>query len=635
MSLEELNQSLYSQKSEVKPRAAEADQFNPANTLAADKSPFQNEERWDGGKSLTKRQKRNLLIAVSSVLLIVLMIVGSIFYRIWQRDAFHEDRVSVTIEGPKEVDSTQAVRYLIKYRNDNRVALKNAEIQLTYLENFQPTDNVNLKVLNTVSSKFTVGDIQPKSEQVVELNGIFYAPKDFPVYMRAALTYSPSNNVAQELKTTNQFGVTVATSPVILDVLTPAEASDGDAVEYIVDYKNLDTRELKDVKIKIDYPEGFTFESAQPMASEKNSIWYVGNISAGDGGKIKIQGIQRGLKDEKKLLKIYLGKDGKEGKFVTFSEREKEISIVEPILSIAQRVDGNQSGNVKAGDNLNYVITYKNNGNLGLRDAIITAEVRSPVIDFSKMKLDKGAYDAKTGIITWKASDVPSLARIEPSGTGEVRFSIPIKQKIPVEKAEDKNYVVTSIAKIDSPDIPTPIGSNKVIGSNRLVLKVTSKVILETLGFYNDQKIRNSGPIPMKVGKETTFVLHWKLTNVSNELNDVKVTSSLPTGIQWTRRAYPAEEKFTYNDRTNQIVWDVGDVRPGAGIIGAAREVAFQVSITPQALQVGQMPTLLNKTVLTAKDKFTGEEITLELPLKNTQLPEDSVVGFANAKVEQ
>jgi hypothetical protein len=113
----------------------------------------------------------------------------------------------------------------------------------------------------------------------------------------------------------------------------------------------------------------------------------------------------------------------------------------------------------------------------------------------------------------------------------------------------------------------------------------------------------------------------------------VKVVSSLPSGLRWTGNVYPKNEKIVYNERTNQIIWDVGDVAAGVGILDPVREVEFQVGVTPQANQVGEPVVLINKSNLTAKDNFTNEDVSLTSEQRNSELPEDSTVGYTNGKV--
>jgi hypothetical protein len=634
MSLDDLNKELYNQNSDAgAQRVHEQSTYDPTVNAGQQLSPFEQEQRWNQPeKGFTPSQKKKLWMGLGALLLIILATGGIFFYQWWLKNAFHQDRVTISFEGPKESDSTQITKYIIHYANDNRVTLKNAEIQLSYSENFQPTDNLNLKYLSPSASKIFIGDIKPMSEGQTELKGIFYAPKDFPVYLHGEIHFTPSNGTA-ELSMENQIGVRITAAPVTLEVAAPQNAVDGDSLDYVIDYKNIDVKAVANVQIRADFPQGFQLSSAQPKPSEKDSYWYLGNLEPGQGGKILVHGQIKGSADEGKNITVSLGHMGNDNNFVVYNKQELTTHMVSPILAVSQKLDGKTDDSVSAGENLKYVIAYQNTGIIGLRDAIITAEIKGKILDFSKISVANGSYDGNTNLVTWKASDVPGLANINPKAGGTVSFSIPVKEVIPVENKLDKNFIISSVAKIDSPDIPTPIDSNKIIGSNKLDLKLASKVLFDTKGYYTDAKIKNSGPIPLATGMETTFSIHWSIVNVSNDITGAKVISSLPSGVRWTGQIYPSNEKISYNDRTNQLLWDAGDVTAGAGVLDSSREVVFQVAVKPQANQVGEPVILVNKSIFTATDTFVNRDVTLQGDQKNTQLYEDSTVGFANGKV--
>jgi len=634
MPLNELKEDLYSSNSKIFPtNTHESSEYDPAKVVASQSSPFDEQQNWNQPqKGLSPKQKKILWVVVPIFSAIILVLIGFFIYSWWQKNAFHQDRVLISFEGPKEVDSTQSTKYIIHYKNDNRVTLKNAEIRLSYSENFQPIDNVNLKYLSPGSSKIFIGDIKPKSEGVAELNGIFYAPKDFPVYLYASINFIPSNGT-EILALENQIGINITAAPALLDVTAPQETVSGYDISYVIDYKNLDTKLVNDMQVRIDFPQGFKISDAQPVPSEKDSYWYLGNLESEQSGKITIRGQLKGDSGDQKSIVVSLGRVGSNGNFVVFNRQEYSTHMVSPVLAVSQSLDNKESNIINAGERLAYTISYKNTGPTGLRDAIITAQVTGKILDFSKISVTNGSYDSKTGLMTWKASDVPSLQNIDSQASGSVHFSIPVKSIIPVENKQDKNFVVSSVANIDSPDIPVADGSNKIIGSDKLELKLASKVLFNVYGYYTDPKIKNSGPIPMQVGLPTTFAIHWSVMNASNDISNAKVVSSLPAGLRWTGKIYPSNEKITYNERTNQIVWEAGNISAGVGILVPPHEVVFQVETTPQTSQAGEPVVLINEANFTAKDDFVGQDVTLKADKKDTQLSEDSSVGYAKGKV--
>lgn len=635
MPLQDLNRNIYNNDENVERRVHQKDEFSPFGQHSKGPSPFEGEQQWQKpNKGMTVKQKKILLFIAGVIVFILLAIGGYAYYQVYKRDAFHQDRVEVYFDGPKEADSTQVQQYFLHYKNNNKVTLKGAEIFLDYSENFQPADNVNLKYLSPNSSKFWIGDIKPGMEGSTELKGIFYAPKDAPVYLHASMQYVPSNGTAQ-LKTENQIGITITTSPVILELVAPQQVVDGDSVEYVIDYKNVDTRTLKDIQIRMEYPDGFEFTKAQPDPSEQKNIWYLGNIEPNQGAKIRVQGKIHGNIGQGKNVKVMLGHLGNNLQFAIYNQRELNSKLVTPLLTITQSLEGLTGDIVSAGDNLKYLIKFQNSGDIGLRDAIVTAEIKSDILDYTKLKLDRGSFDVSRSLITWKASDIPQLANLEPKAEGQIRFSIPVKSMIPVNKKEDKNFIISSIAKIDSPDIPTPIGSNKIIGSNVLDLKVATKTFFESSGFFYDSVLKNEGTLPMEVGKPTTFTIHWSITNISNDISGVVVSSSLPTGAHWVKKVLPENEKITFNERTNSLIWEPSFVSAGTGILAPKREVVFQIGVIPQPNQMGISLPLLNEAIMKAKDEFTGKEIELKTGPKTTELREDTKMTFLETQVKK
>lgn len=637
MSLDELNKHLQSMDdSEDIHRQHDVDEYNPfgqANTEG--ENPFLKEREWkEPQKGLTSKQKK--ILKIIGIIVSVLIVVGLGWWgwEKWKKDSFHEDRVVVSIDGPKDADSTQTVEYFIKYENNNRITLRDVEVVLTYAENFQPIDNVNLKYLSKSSSKVYVGDIKPGAKAEVPFKGIFYAPKDYQVYLRASMDYSVSGR-SEKLHSSGQLGVNIDNSPLLLDVVAPREAADGDSVEYVIDYKNLDVRSLEDVQLRAEFPQGFQLVSSNPNTSEGDNVWYMGTLEANQGGKVRIQGKLSGSPDDGKTFKLSLGKMGDDGNFVVYNQRVVNTRMVVAALSIKQSlVNGAENGITKAGANLSYRINYENNSNIGMRNAIVTVEIDSKIVDYSKLSIDRGSFDESKKTISWKASDVPELINIQPKGKGELKFTVPVLEIIPVTGVQDKNFTVRTVAKIDSPDIPSVASENKIIGSSAMELKLGSKVIIETLGYYEDANVENSGPMPLEVGKETTYTMHWTIFNVSNELQDAVLTASIPSGYRWTGKTYPENEHVEFDSRTNIISWRVGGVNPGVGLLEPKREVSFQIGITPQSNQSGRSLTLLNPGTFKAKDGFTKEEINLQIPMKDMQLHEDVSIPPDGYKVK-
>jgi len=610
MGLRDLNKELYRSKSEIEKRKHKESEFDVNAARKSSVDIFVSGREWKKPeKGLSASQKKIIGLGILIIAIVAALASASVAYYRIKRTAFLEDKVSLEIIGPEKVDSSQLVTYKIKYKNDNRVDLKNAEILLNYQENLQPEGNDNWQILNSSNSKIGIAKIKSHSEGEAEFKARIYAPEDYQVFLKLSLIYTPANFNSQ-FKQEKQLSIIVKSSPILLDVMAPLQAASGNYIEYLIDYKNTSLRNFSDLRLKVEYPEGFAYQSAEPSPSEGNNFWYIGNLNENQFGKIKIFGNIEGPKDYSKILKVYVGSmDDDSGKFLVYSERIKSTKIVSSPLSIYQKVNNLISPNINEGEGLNYEVNFSNNGDQGIRNAIVTVEISSPYLDFPDIKVIGGYYDGNKGIITWKAVDVPQLANLQPGQGGNVKFSISVKRNIKIGSYQDKNFSIISVAKIDSPDIPTPFGANKIISSNRTEVKINSAVIFESKYLYDDPNIANSGSNPPVLGQETTYTIHYLITNTYNEISGVKITSSLPTGIRWTGKVFPETENISFNERTNSLAWDAGNLKNAVGIIEPKKEVSFQVAVTPQINQIGAKIILSNKAFLKAKDKFTNQDI--------------------------
>ncbi|MFA5926383.1 MAG: hypothetical protein WC831_05685 [Parcubacteria group bacterium] len=637
MSLRDVEKNIYQRDdeegrpfsySQINPREAEENPFSAASFEAKKNESNAifikeiEEKKWQRNKKI----KKISLISAAAALVLAGLVWGVIYYR---KSAFSEDQVKVSVSGPEKVQSGDLVSFDIDYQNLNRAGLRDAVLHINYPENFKPEGDLNFESDGPNSRKQNVGTIDGRGSGKVILKGKFFGPKDLLVYVDVSLDYS-SSNFSSTFTTKNKAAVFISSSPLSLEMNGPQSVVAGNAVSYVVKYQNTGQEEMKDLKIKVDYPREFSYISSEPLPPSDNNVWYAGNLGAGQSGEVKFNGTLNGLNGETKNFKAAIGQFGSDGEFIPYNEAASGVKILASPVKIEQTINNSKDSiNVNAGEMLSFKVKYQNTGTVGLRDVIISEEIKSPVLDYTQINMPsgEGGLDSQNGIITWKASDIPKLKSLNPGDGGEIVFSIPIKEVIPVSGSGDKNFTFSAVVRADSPDIPTPEGSNKIISGNTVGVKLNSKLGIATEGYYNDAEISNSGPIPPKVGGETTFTLHLKLLNVSNDVTDAKVTAVLASGVKWKNSFLPQSADVIFNDRTNELTWDIGSMPAGIGVLTDPRELVFQVGLVPSQNQVGDYASLLAKTVFSANDTFTKQKLEISSGGKNTNLMEDMGVG--------
>ena len=127
---------------------------------------------------------------------------------------------------------------------------------------------------------------------------------------------------------------------------------------------------------------------------------------------------------------------------------------------------------------------------------------------------------------------------------------------------------------------------------------------------YLSGNIKNTGPVPPVVGKETTYTLFYTIQNRGNLVEDAKVKIFLEPGVVFTGNSNPSEEKLEYNEEDNSILWDIGDMTASGN--GHTRNLYMQVSILPKRSQIGKLINLSKRYEFSAYDTFIEEEIISE-----------------------
>lgn len=624
MSLSDIKNKLYQKKADESLSKHDPSSFDIRTGGVSPSDKFKIQEEWEETDPLIGKEQKKAIkwgaLAIAVILGLALLVVGVLKF---SQASFNENRVTVDISGPVEGESGDLLAYAVNYKNENRVSLKNVTLWIGFPESFKAETEANFKKEGNIGGAVEIGEIKAGASGQYILKGRAYNPKGTLIYIKADMAYTPSNFNSQ-FNSKFQLGVRVTSTPVEFEVLAPQYIASGDAVDYLINYKNTGQEDFNNLRVKMDYPESFTFAKSNPAVSEGNNIWYIGRLAAGESGKIVVSGKLEGVRDEAKNAVAYIGAMER-GEFFSYNEEKAVTNIAASPLVIEHVVNGLKNLNVKAGDTLRFEIAYKNESELGYRDAIVTEKIDSPVLDYFSLRLEWGAFDFENKVITWKARDLPNLRFLGPGQGGIIRFNIKVKDVIPVSGANDKNFIISALAKIDSPDIPTPVKANKIIAGNEIDMKLTSRLLFSTKGFYNDSIISNSGPIPAQVGKETTYTIHWMVGSVSNDMTEARVETVLPTGVSMTGKIYPEDARLAYNERNNTIVWETGNLSAGTGIASSPKEVAFQIKFIPSPDQGGASSgEILGMSVFSAEDVFTGEDLSVTSEKKSTILMEDT-----------
>ncbi|MBU2068433.1 hypothetical protein KKE13_02560, partial [Patescibacteria group bacterium] len=474
-------------------------------------------------------------------------------------------------------------------------------------------------------------DLAPGQEKEIELLVRIIGLRGENQKAWVELSYQPVG-ISSQYTNVAEFISQVISVPLILDFDLPEKLVTGQDFDFSLRYLNQAEVSFDDIRIRIDYPAGFVFESANlnPLEDENNNVWSLGKLMAGEQSRISIRGNIQGKEGEVKSFKAQLGIFQNE-EFTPYSETVGALQISNSPLSISQTVNESTNYIAQANQILTYQINYQNTTDIGIKNVVITSKLEGKVLDFTSLELGSGSFNGDTQTITWNASNVSNLALLGPYQKGQLSFSIRIKNPLPINGYSDKNFIVNNEVKIDSLEVPLSLKDIEITGQSKMTTKIASQLTLQSQGYYYDDLITNSGPIPPKVSQTTSYTIKWRLVNTSNDLKNVKVIGSLPPHVNWNNRV--SGTGLTYNSQTGQIIWSVGDLQAATGVLLPVKEVAFQISITPSLAHLGNLVELISQSQASGQDNFVDLALTNTDESIDTDLPDDLMISQQQGRV--
>ncbi len=621
MDLRKLHSKLYRKNDDIEERALSKDRFDPEDQSSSDSFVKSDGLDFKDTIELDQRNfsKRNKMIGtvLISIATFIVLIVIAFFIVKYIQGAYSEERVFLKIEGVESVDSGDVLEYKISVFNNNRSVLNNVSLDLMYSSEIEPKDFDNWEENGLNRKKIIIGTIGSQETKEYTIPFAVFGAKDVRVYLDVSMEYQPEN-INSSFKKNVQGSSIINSSPLQVEIFSTKDVANGERMKINLVVNNKSEELFENVELSINYPEQFNYQESTIAPTEENNKWVIGSIIPAGQTSIIISGTLNGDIDSSALFSVIIGRyDQVDKKLVKYSESSDVSNIISNRMEVTQvvRVSGKdylEGDSIRSGQVVSYDIRFKNTSEDLLRDLILKEKVLSRVIDEDSINAKGGYYDNEKREIIWKVSSVPALKLLDPDEEGTVSFSVQLKNEFPVDSENDRNFTLETQSSIESLDVNSPISENKEIYSEKLVLKVDSRFIYSLTGSYDDTELPNEGPIPIELNQKTTFTPRLSVRNTSNDMEDVVFTASFPSGITWEGDYSPTDADIQFNERTNELVWNIGIVKAGTGFFLPIENIAFRIGITPSEAQLqrgGSALLLIDNLNIKAKDSFTGKII--------------------------
>lgn len=572
--------------------------------------------------------KRNLFLAVFSFFLISSAIGGYYLYQ-----AFYNEGIEVLLETPEgEIYFGVPFKVEAAIHNSSGKTLENVSVAISLPEGFSFTrEEKGQKVITK-----TLGTVGNESLNKEEFEIVATASTGGTKRIEATAAYGMGGGSNSRYEEKGYKDINIENPLIFADIKIPEKVYGGENFEMEISYRNLTSEPVEGVSIEVEYPKEFKFVSSRDKESSDGAgkLFKFDSISEGEEKKIIITGSVSGPDKSFFEVKTAVKREiyGEDYEILKIS---KGFSINSSPLSLLIYANDNENYIAKPGDVLRYVLTYKNDTGTDLRDVIITAELSGIMFNMPTLS-SSGFFNSINNTVTWNASNESELGSISDGETGEVDFSITVKDSYPIYRLNDKNFILKVKGRIESPTVPQGVGADKttVVAENQV--KIRGKIGVESKVLLRDPMsgVVNEGAWPPKVDEGTEFTVHWIFTNYSTDVKNVSIKSFLNPGVKWKGNIKGNTTTLPeYNERTQEIIWNVGDVAATKGVIGSPIEAVFQIEATPSILSLGNYIPLVGKIEAEAEDSFTEISLTAEDGGDTTRLADDPMVKEGEGRV--
>lgn len=546
------------------------------------------------------------------IVALLALAVGAVGFWLWQKNTYSKEILRLEIIAPEDAAMGEEISYVAKYKNNGDVRLERPVLIFEYPAGAVPAQGQDTRITQSLD------DIYPGQERTFSFAARLFGKEGEVKEAKAQLQYTPRNlNALFESETT--AATRISHVPLTFELDLPSRMESGQEFSFALNYFSNSEYPLSDLRIKMEYPEGFAFKTASPSPIGE-SEWDIGLLNKTEGGRISIAGTLQGEVREAKIFKATLGM-WKEGTFTLLKEATKGVEIASTRLIISQEVNGSPGFVASPGDTLHYVVSFKNVSEKTLENLFLVVALEGRPFDLASVKPGSGIFQQGDNSIVFESKNVSKLRFLGKGEEGKVEFWVNAKEEWETFSPQDKDFVLRDRIILSD-------------ATEEFEVKVNSKLEIEQSAFFADEVFGNQGPMPPQVGVPTTYTVAWQARNLYNDARNAKVRAVLPAQVGLTGSVFPEGAPLTFDPVSREVVWEAGDLSAGTGPFETPPSVAFQVRLVPTASQQGKAAQLIGEARIQADDVFVERTLSATDSPVDTRLPDDSSVSPAMGVVQ-
>mgnify|MGYP003393045092 CR=1 FL=1 len=590
---------------------------------------------WEGGMSsshVVERKRGGVhYVLVGSFIFFVAALGYAGYLYFGGSNIVSSNNIDIAIAGPVSTRGGDPLILEIAVTNGNQTPLEVADLLVEY-----PTGTRDSKDLSKELPRTRVGLGTIKTGATVKktVSAVLFGEEHSAEVIKITVEYRVPGSNAIFYKE-SEYEVVISSSPISLVVDAPKEATSGQDITFKITVNSNSTEVVKNVLLKVGYPAGFSFKSGSPEPLPGNQVWKLGDLKPQSSRTITLSGTLSGENLDTRAFHFDIGIASPSDDRVIatpFASYVDEVAIKKPFVGLQMLVDQKSVEilPIRSGRNVQIDITYVNNLTIPVNDIEIIASLTGSALDKSSVSTGNGFYRSVDNSIIWNGGTFGSLQSLAPGESGHVSFSLSsLSLSSGIASLTNPQIVLSASVKGrrgESGRVP-----QEIISSVTKTIQIESDIGLNTKLLYYSGPFKNTGGVPPKVDRETTYTIVWTVTNGSNDLSDAKITAILPPYVRFVKG--DTKESVTFSEIGSVVTWNVGSLKAHTGFGSPPREAVFQVAFTPSVSQIGATPALVREATFSAVDRFTQSTLSTIKGELSTRLPSDSSAKFGDDTV--
>ena len=622
-------------------------------------------------KTLNIRKQRGLVFwLISGLVALVVMVFTYFGLQQLLKHGLDTDAVTLNLSLDHQPVAAEEFFLLVNYKNDNQLEITNAELHLTYPDEFIFLDSSPAASAN--NNTWSLGSLPAGAEGQLKIRAKLISELGKSSLVFATMRYQ-LQGFSTEYKKSSDLNLGLSDLGLDMSIVHPDSVLVGEKQKIVIKYRAR-SKYLDNFRLVLEPSDANNLEFIADVQKNTNLtlikpwVWQVNNITEQEQELViyyklidKVAPKQNFVFKFSYLLDPSFASQPATSSsdieisrptenFYFFKEQSVELEVVKNSLNLLLLINGSDKDqSIDFGQTLNYSISYNNKGETPLTNLSFGVIIDSDLVDWSSFK-DKNHGLVRGNTVTWSADQIKELASLAKGSAGSIDFSLKLKEAgTAVTSDQVKSYAqfqsgtgddLASLVKLikdreagssdkDAKPLDSALAaltdSNK---SNTIINKVNSDFqVAQSILYFNEDNIPvGAGPLPLEVDKDTSLRVYWRLSNSFHDLEAVRVAVKLPDYSSWQEKSTVSVGTLRYDAASREVIWELPKL---AKVLGDAT-ADFSLNFKPTSSQRNKIIVLLPACEATATDSITKGSIKRLSKVKTSKLEDDAIVRTVN-----